>query len=46
MEKLSDDLLLQSYEKALELQLSTDFIQLIEAEITRRALHFRCLSLV
>ncbi|WEG14916.1 sporulation histidine kinase inhibitor Sda [Pullulanibacillus sp. KACC 23026] len=38
MEHLSDELLLESYYKAKELRLSRDFIQLIEKEISRRAL--------
>ncbi|MDQ7864095.1 sporulation histidine kinase inhibitor Sda [Peribacillus frigoritolerans] len=33
MQKLSDDLLLESYFKAQNLKLSTDFIRLIETEI-------------
>jgi developmental checkpoint coupling sporulation initiation to replication initiation len=38
MEKLSDELLIESYRKAKELQLSKDFIYLIEQEIQRRSL--------
>ncbi|WP_084361973.1 sporulation histidine kinase inhibitor Sda [Robertmurraya korlensis] len=38
MRKLSDDLLVESYYKARELQLSKDFIYLIETEIHRRSL--------
>ncbi|RBP94060.1 developmental checkpoint coupling sporulation initiation to replication initiation [Cytobacillus firmus] len=38
MRKLSDDLLIESYYKAKELQLSKDFIRLIETEIHRRSL--------
>ncbi|WP_394233037.1 sporulation histidine kinase inhibitor Sda [Niallia oryzisoli] len=38
MFKLSDELLLESYRKAIELNLSPDFIRLIEAEIHRRSL--------
>ncbi|WP_027724646.1 sporulation histidine kinase inhibitor Sda [Tuberibacillus calidus] len=38
MDKLSDELLIESYYKAKELQLSTDFINLIEQEIRRRSL--------
>ncbi|WP_085523296.1 sporulation histidine kinase inhibitor Sda [Tuberibacillus sp. Marseille-P3662] len=38
MEKLSDDLLIESYFKAKELELSTEFIRLIEKEIHRRSL--------
>jgi developmental checkpoint coupling sporulation initiation to replication initiation len=38
MRKLSDELLIESYFKATELNLSPDFIQLIEMEIHRRSL--------
>ncbi|MEH6944422.1 sporulation histidine kinase inhibitor Sda [Bacillus sp. JJ722] len=38
MNRLSDDLLIESYLKAKELKLGTDFIRLIEIEIHRRAL--------
>ena len=38
MEHLSDDLLLESYYKANELNLSPDFLWLIEQEIYRRHL--------
>jgi len=38
MEKLSDELLIESYFKARNLHLSTDFIILIEKEIKRRSL--------
>ncbi|MDN4074839.1 MULTISPECIES: sporulation histidine kinase inhibitor Sda [Fictibacillus] len=38
MENLSDELLIESYFKAKELQLSTDFISLIQKEIERRSL--------
>ncbi|WP_338470325.1 sporulation histidine kinase inhibitor Sda [Niallia sp. XMNu-256] len=38
MYKLSDELLIQSYHKAIQLNLSPDFIRLIEAEIHRRSL--------
>lgn len=41
MEKLSDDLLIESYVKARELQLNREFIHLIEQEIHRRALDGR-----
>jgi developmental checkpoint coupling sporulation initiation to replication initiation len=41
MRKLSDELLLESYYKATELQLSSDFIQLIELEIKRRSLSYK-----
>jgi len=36
VQHLSDELLLESYLKAKELNLSTDFISLIEEEIIRR----------
>lgn len=39
MKKLSDDLLIESYHKARELNLSPDFIRLIEMEIQRRSLY-------
>ncbi len=38
MENLSDQLLIESYYKALELQLSPEFIHLIEKEMERRSL--------
>ncbi|WP_428909199.1 sporulation histidine kinase inhibitor Sda [Niallia sp. Krafla_26] len=38
MYKLSDELLIESYHKAIKLNLSPDFIRLIEAEIHRRSL--------
>ncbi|MBN8208368.1 sporulation histidine kinase inhibitor Sda [Bacillus sp. NTK071] len=38
MEKLSDDLLIESFYKAKELKLSNDFIGLIQREIERRSL--------
>ncbi|HLR08278.1 MAG TPA: sporulation histidine kinase inhibitor Sda [Bacillota bacterium] len=38
MEHLSDELLLESYYKASELNLSPDFLWLIEREIYRRNL--------
>ncbi|WP_284701567.1 sporulation histidine kinase inhibitor Sda [Cytobacillus spongiae] len=38
MRKLSDELLIESYYKAIELNLSLDFIRLIETEIHRRSL--------
>ncbi|MFJ7969790.1 sporulation histidine kinase inhibitor Sda [Psychrobacillus sp. NPDC096389] len=38
MSKMSDELLLESYERAKELKLSTDFIILLENEICRRSL--------
>ncbi|WP_153123317.1 sporulation histidine kinase inhibitor Sda [Peribacillus tepidiphilus] len=41
MNKLSDDLLIESYFKARELKLSPEFIRLIEKEIHRRSLSSR-----
>jgi developmental checkpoint coupling sporulation initiation to replication initiation len=41
MYKLSDELLIESYHKAIELDLSPDFIRLIEAEIHRRSLSIK-----
>ncbi|HYK71768.1 MAG TPA: sporulation histidine kinase inhibitor Sda [Pseudoneobacillus sp.] len=38
MRKLSDELLIESYFRARELNLSLDFIRLIELEIHRRSL--------
>lgn len=38
MRKLSDELLIESYFKAIELNLCTEFILLIELEIHRRSL--------
>ncbi|MFV8826756.1 sporulation histidine kinase inhibitor Sda [Alkalihalobacterium sp. APHAB7] len=38
MKKLSDDLLIETYFKAIELKLSEDFIYLIKLEIDRRSL--------
>lgn len=38
MRKLSDELLIESYFKARELNLCPDFIGLIESEIQRRSL--------
>lgn len=38
MEKLSDELLIESYYTAIKLNLSPDFISLIEKEIYRRQL--------
>ena len=38
MRKLSDELLIESYYKAVELKLSREFIRLIEKEISRRSL--------
>lgn len=41
MEKLSDELLIESYFKAIRLKLSPDFILLIEREIRRRSLQLK-----
>lgn len=38
MYQLSDELLIESYYKAIQLQLSPEFIRLIEMEIHRRSL--------
>lgn len=38
MDRLSDELLLESYYKAHELKLSPDFIYLIEKEIHKRSI--------
>ena len=38
MKRLSDELLIESYNKAKELNLSSEFIQLIEVEMKRRSL--------
>ena len=38
MRKLSDELLIESYHKAIQLNLSPEFIHLIEKEIHRRSL--------
>jgi developmental checkpoint coupling sporulation initiation to replication initiation len=39
--KLSDELLIESYFKARELNLSPDFIGLIESEMLRRSLYHK-----
>jgi len=39
MALLSDELLIESYYKAKELQLSDDFIQLIQNEMKRRSIY-------
>ena len=41
MDKLSDELLIESYFKAIELKLSPEFIRLIEKEIERRSISTR-----
>ncbi|WP_368505988.1 sporulation histidine kinase inhibitor Sda [Alkalihalophilus sp. As8PL] len=38
MNNLSDELLIETYYKAIELDLSPDFIELINMEISRRSL--------
>ncbi|MCK0471632.1 MULTISPECIES: sporulation histidine kinase inhibitor Sda [Halalkalibacter] len=38
MKNLSDELLIETYYKAIELNLSHDFIELIRLELTRRSL--------
>ncbi|WP_209122959.1 sporulation histidine kinase inhibitor Sda [Alkalihalobacillus sp. BA299] len=38
MKKLSDELLIETYFKAIELKLNEDFIYLIKLEIDRRSL--------
>lgn len=38
MKKLSDELLIESYKKAKKLNLSSEFIGLIESELQRRSL--------
>lgn len=38
MDHLSDELLLEAYQKAYELKLSPDFLSLIEEEIRKRRL--------
>ncbi len=43
MNNLSDDLLIESYHKAKKLNLSNDFIHLIESEIRRRSLAHKIL---
>jgi developmental checkpoint coupling sporulation initiation to replication initiation len=39
MRKLSDELLIESYFKATQMNLSEDFIELIRVEIKRRSLN-------
>ncbi|OCA86476.1 sporulation histidine kinase inhibitor Sda [Pradoshia sp. D12] len=41
MQKLPDDLLIESYYKARHLNLSQEFIRLIEREIDRRSLSYK-----
>ncbi|WP_409301812.1 sporulation histidine kinase inhibitor Sda [Peribacillus sp. SCS-155] len=44
MNKLSDDLLIESYYKAQKLKLSLEFILLIETEIHRRSLAHKIIN--
>lgn len=44
MEYLSDELLIESYHKANELNLSPDFVYLIEQEINKRSLTHKILN--
>lgn len=39
MEFLSDALLIEAYEKAIDLKLNEDFIELIKNEMEKRAIH-------
>lgn len=39
MDCLSDALLIEAYEKAIELNLNHDFIQMIEEELNKRAIN-------
>ncbi|OCA92482.1 MULTISPECIES: sporulation histidine kinase inhibitor Sda [Bacillaceae] len=41
MNRISDDLLLEAYTKARKLDLSRDFILLIEDELKKRALYYQ-----
>jgi developmental checkpoint coupling sporulation initiation to replication initiation len=41
VKNLSDELLIESYYKAIELKLSQDFIELIKREIFRRSLEHK-----
>ncbi|WLD95426.1 sporulation histidine kinase inhibitor Sda [Alkalihalobacillus sp. AL-G] len=44
MENLSDELLIESYHRARELKLSTEFISLIKQEIDRRHLSMNLIT--
>ncbi|MFZ4451949.1 sporulation histidine kinase inhibitor Sda [Salibacterium aidingense] len=44
MNQLSDELLIEAYEKALRLQLNEDFISLIEEELKHRSLQEKCMK--
>lgn len=46
MNKLSDDLLIESYYKACKLNLSMEFIRLIESEIHRRSLTHKIRTII
>lgn len=46
MNKLSDDLLIESYYKACKLKLNIEFIRLIETEIHRRSLTHKIRSII
>ena len=39
MQSLTDEMLIQSYHRAIDLQLSSEFIQLLFEEICKRDLH-------
>ncbi|KYG31995.1 sporulation histidine kinase inhibitor Sda [Alkalihalobacillus trypoxylicola] len=39
MQNLSDELLIETFYKAVELELNPDFIELIKSEIHKRSLH-------
>ncbi|KGX88948.1 sporulation histidine kinase inhibitor Sda [Pontibacillus litoralis] len=41
MEHLSDELLIETYQKAIDLQLSSEFIQLIEEELQQRSITYQ-----
>ncbi|MFD2704107.1 MULTISPECIES: sporulation histidine kinase inhibitor Sda [Salibacterium] len=44
MKQLSDELLIEAYEKALRLQLNDDFILVLEQEIKNRSLQEKCMK--
>ncbi|MGY4690386.1 sporulation histidine kinase inhibitor Sda [Salibacterium sp. K-3] len=44
MNQLSDELLIEAYEKALRLQLNDDFILLLEQELRNRSLKEKCMK--
>jgi developmental checkpoint coupling sporulation initiation to replication initiation len=41
MEKMTDELLIETYDKALKLDSDKDFIQLLEQELKRRNLELK-----